>query len=214
MAVYLYNLGFSASNAVNGNFTAGGSGINASNIWFQYNGPGLPNGVGSYVNTVPSVLPTSNWSPLTQVPSTFNAGSDYLILRIFNSDNNPGNYLVRTSVIFGQGDGSGGTPNGSLQSPFRTANGNALPVISIDGSVPPPPSPPSWSPAPTDSGNSASWTYCLGQIHNPTANVPTVYIFNVGATVFDRSGIAYYSFGIDPRMKVGGMGVPLHKDAA
>ncbi len=216
MAVYLYNLGFSASNASNGNFSAGGSGVDASNTWFQYVGPGAPGGIGPSLSIITSVAPATNWSALAQAPSQFNAGSDYVLLRVFNADNNPSNYLVRTTAIFGQGDSTPITPVNNLQSPF-TMGSYARPVIDFDTASVSPPVTPSWPSAVTDVNpvNSASsWTYCLGLVHNASAAQPTVYTFNVGATVYEISSGNIYAFGIDPRMKVGGMGAARTKDAA
>jgi hypothetical protein len=39
-----------------------------------------------------------------------------------------------------------------------------------------------------------------------------VYIFNVGATVYEIASGLTYAYGIDPRMKVGGMGLPVATD--
>ncbi|MGA2695838.1 MAG: hypothetical protein ABSE92_07240 [Terriglobales bacterium] len=214
MSVYLYNLGFSASNAVNGNFSSGGSGIDASNAWFQYVGAGLPGGTSPSVSIITSLAPTSNWSPLTQPPSSLVAGTDYVLLRIFNSDNNPGGYLARTTAIFGQGESGDGNPVGNLQSPF-TMGAYARPVIDFDTASITPPATPSW-PGPVTDINpvtaASSWTYCLGLVHNPSAVLATVYIFNVGATVYEIASGLTYAYGIDPRMKVGGMGLPVATD--
>jgi hypothetical protein len=214
MSVYLYNLGFSASNAVNGNFSSSGSGVNASNAWFQYVGAGLPPGTSPSVSIITSLAPTSNWSPLTQPPSSLVAGTDYVLLRIFNSDNNPGGYLVRTTAIFGQGESGDGAPVGNLQSPFVMGS-YARPVIDFDTTSVTPPATPSWPGPVTDIGpvsGESSWTYCLGLVHNPSAALATVYIFNVGATVYEIASGLTYAYGIDPRMKVGGMGLPVATD--
>ena len=50
-------------------------------------------------------------------------------------------------------------------------------------------------------------------VHNPNAALSTIYVFNVGATVYENASGNIYAYGIDPRMKVGGVGVPV-KDAA
>jgi hypothetical protein len=213
MTIYLYNLGFSASNAVNGNFTSGGSGIDTSNAWFQYTGANQPPGTNPQFSIVTAVAPASNWTVATP-PSMFAAGTDYVLLRIFNSDNNPGGYLVRTAAIFGQGDSSSVTPVTNLQSPFVMGS-YARPVIDCD-----PSSASSWPAPVTDISpvtSASSWTYCLGMVRNPSGQTIT-YQFNVGASVYEVASGNIYAYGIDPRMKVGGMGLPVvadqDKDAA
>ena len=137
MSIYLYNLGFSTSNALSGNFSVGGSGINASNAWFQYNGPGNPPGLNNYQGVIPSLGAVSSWNPLSAPPANFNSAQtgsgDYLFLRIFNSDGTPGNYLVRTTVIVGQGDSALSPVVSQLQSPFvKNSAYQPMPVIDCD----------------------------------------------------------------------------------
>jgi hypothetical protein len=213
MSIYLYNLGFSVSNSMNGNFSSGGTGINASNAWFQYIGPGTPMGLNNYQGVVPQLGSAALWSLLSAPPANFYStespnGGDYLFLRIFNTDGTPQTYIVRTTVIFGQGSGSTSSSANSLQSPFvRNSSYQPVPVFDCDtvsfgiGGAP------EW-PAPTTDINPvsaySSWCYCIGQINGPSSN----YAFNVGASVYAVSGSnqgSYYAFGIDPRMHVTGM---------
>jgi hypothetical protein len=220
MSIYLYNLGFSVSNSMNGNFSSGGTGINASNAWFQYSGPGTPIGLNNYQGVIPQLGSAAIWSLLSAPPASFNStensnGGDYLFLRIFNTDGAPQNYIVRTTVIFGQGTGSSSSPSSSLQSPFiRNSTSQPVPVIDCDTPAFGIGGAPTW-PAPTTDNNPisaySSWSYCIGQINGPTSD----YAFNVGASVYAVSGSnqgSYYSYGIDPRMHVSGMTMITAKD--
>ncbi len=212
MSIYLYNLGFSTSNVLSGNFSVGGSGINASNAWFQFNGSGNPAGINNYQGVIPSLGSASNWSPLSAPPASFNSAQtgsgDYLFLRIFNSDGAPGNYLVRTTVIVGQGDSVVAPVSSQLQSPFvKNSAYQPMPVIDCDTVAFSAPGVPTW-PGPVTDNNpitaASSWAYCLGQVNGPT----NYYTFNVGASVYVTQGSGVgstYAFGIDPRMKVNGM---------
>ncbi len=204
MSVYLYNLGFSVSNAAQGSFSSSG--------WYKYNGSGsLP--VTTGLSVMSSVLPISNWAPAA--PAGFNSGQmgnpDYILLRIFNSDNTPASYRVKTIAIFGQGDSAAPPPtNSPVQSPFL--NGSyPLPLIDCDVAAVPPPSVPNWPLPVTDAqqGQNASWAYCLGAVQGYTCS----YVFNVGIAVYVLSSGASFTFGIDPRMKVNGMSMLASKRA-
>ncbi len=216
MAIYLYNLGFSVSNSMNGNFSSGGSGIGASNAWFQWNGSGNPSGLSPYPGPLSTLGQPSNWTALSAAPANFNSSQlsnpDSLFLRLFNVDGTPGNFLVRTTVIFGQGDAAVPAITSPLQSPFvRNNSYQPLPVIDCDtASFSVNPVQPTW-PGPITDNNpvtpASSWSYCLGQVNGPS----NYYVFNVGASVYEVSGAnpgTNYAFGIDPRMKVqGGVGI-------
>jgi hypothetical protein len=216
MAIYLYNLGFSASNYLNGNFNSGGSGANASDTWFQYTGTGTPTGQYVYQGMVTTLGQLSNWTALDSIPSNFNstenpAGGDYVFLRIFNADGNPSNFIVRTTAIFGQGGSDDSPADSPIQSPFIcNANDQAVPVFDCDTVLFAPGGAPSWPAAFTDNN---SWTYCLGQVNGPTND----YVLNVGASVYVVSGAgqgSIYLYGIDPKMHVSGVGMGVSKDEA
>jgi hypothetical protein len=223
MAVYLYNLGFSVNNSMNGNFSSGGSGIATSNAWFQWNASGNPAGLSAYPAPLTTLGAAANWSLLTGPPASFNSGQtsspDSLFLRIFNVDGTPANFLVRTTVIFGQGDSATPAINSPLQSPFvRNSSNQPMPVIDCDTAVfsITPPQTPNWPAVTTDVNPvtaASSWSYCLGQVSGPS----NYYVFNVGASVYQTSGSgsgSVYAFGIDPRMRVsGGVGGMVADDA-
>jgi hypothetical protein len=196
MAVYLYNVGFSLANAANGNFfdhMGGQTGFGQSDTWFQYNGAGLPPGVTDNVVAL-SALNLSDWTTMSSAPS-FVAGSDYMLLRVFNTDTPMPITNLRVTAVMGHGIPGAGGPASTLQAPFQI-NGKARPVIDVDNS-----NAPSW-PGPTGTDN--AWTYCLGMIHG----VINDYSCNVGATAYVPPGGTYSGtscFGRDPQLHVGGM---------
>ncbi len=196
MAVYLYNLGFSLANAANGNFLAhlgSQTGLGQSETWFQYNGAGLPPGVSD--NVVPlSALNSSDWTALAGTPN-FLAGTDYMLVRIFNTDSfapPAPTFLVRLTAVMGHGTSSDTAASTPLQAPFM-AGSKARPVIDTDNST----NPPNW-PAPT--GTDGAWAYCFGMIHG----VANDYTCNIGATAYVSSGAyaGFSAFGIDPQLHV------------
>ena len=67
-------------------------------------------------------------------------------------------------------------------------------VVDVDGTTGA-----NW-PSPVTGDN--SWVNWLGAAHAPPNNAAMDYTVNVGASVFTAS--SYYTFGRDPRMRVGG----------
>jgi hypothetical protein len=196
MAVYLYNLGFTLANAANGNFLdhlGSQTGLGQSDTWFRYNGVGLPPGVSD--NVVPlGALTPSDWTTLTGTPN-FVAGTDYMLVRIFNTDSFPPpapTFLLRLTAVMGHGSSSDTAASTPLQAPFQVGS-KARPVIDTDNST----NPPNW-PAPT--GTDGAWTYCFGMLHG----VANDYACNIGATAYVSSGTyaGFSGFGHDPQLHV------------
>lgn len=195
MAVYLYNLGFSVTDAANGNFRTGGSGLNNSDAWFSYNQSGLPSGVTDDVVPL-AALTGSQWSSYTGATS-FNAGSDYLLLRIFNTDSFPApapTLKLRLTAVFGRGTSSVLPATVLLQAPFLSGS-RARSVVDIDNGS----NPPGW---PTPTGTDGAWTYCIGMFHGVTND----YCASVGASVWVSSGSysGYSYFGHEPQIHITG----------
>jgi len=198
MSVYLYNLGFSLANAAYGNFLpyqGSQTGLGQSDSWFQYNGTNLPPGVSD--NLVPlQALNSSDWTRLTSSPS-FVVGSDYVIVRIFNTDgvaSPSSSFLLRLTAVIGHGNSAAGAPASTpLQSPFQVGS-NARAVIDTDNST----NPPNW---PQATGSDGAWTYCFGMIHG----IINDYSCNIGATAYVAPGQQYAgfsAFGHDPQLHV------------
>ena len=213
MAVYLYNLIFSltGSNASLGRFQPYNSTLpnptilNQSAAWFTYQPAGTPNNLGDYFQALTQPLTSAQWGgaqdggnslPLSQ--------GDYLVMRVATLDPNVQNYLARVTAVFARGT-SAASPAGTsdLQSPLllsTVATPSTLPrtVIDVDSSLAS-----AWPPSLSD-GSWASW---LGMVH--AASVANDYTLNVGASVFVTTGApsvgSLFTFGHDPRMKVGGM---------
>ncbi len=198
MAVYLYNLGFSLANAVNGNFLdhlGSQTGFGQSDTWFEYNGSGTPSGVTD--NVVPlNALTLSDWDTMS-TPPDFVAGADYMLLRIFNIDSPQPTMVLRTTAVMGHGITGSSPISTHLQAPFMFGT-KARPVIDLDNSTSA-----NW-PGPT--GTDGAWTYCLGMIHG----VINDYSCNIGATVYASSGPypGTSCFGRDPQLHVGSTMVP------
>jgi len=196
MAVYLYNLGFTLANASNGNFLAsssGQTGLGQSDMWFQYNGAGLPPGVSDNLVALGALNP-SDWTTLTTVPN-LNSGNDYMVVRIFNTDSFPApapTFLLRLTAVMGHGSSTASPASTPLQAPFQVG-AKARPVIDTDNST----NPPNW-PAPT--GTDGAWTYCFGMIHG----APNDYACNIGVTAYLSSGQyqGFSAFGHDPQLHV------------
>jgi hypothetical protein len=192
MAVYLYNLGFSLANAANGNFfdhMGGQMGLGQSDTWFQYNGAGVPPGVVD--NVVPlTALNSSDWTTMASAPS-FVSGSDYMLVRVFNTDAPMPITNLRLTAVMGHGAIATAPEATPLQAPFMVGS-KARPVIDCDNS-----SPAGW-PGPTGTDN--AWTYCLGMIHG----VINDYSCNIGATAYVPSGTyaGQSCFGHDPQLHV------------
>lgn len=199
MSVYLYNLGFSLANAAYGNFLpyqGSQTGLGQSDTWFQYNGSTLPSWVVDNVAPVTSALNASDWTTMTSPPD-FVAGTDYLLVRIFNTDGLPSpsaSFVLRLTAVMGHGYNANGTPAATpLQSPFL-AGSKARPVIDTDNSA----NPPNWPQATASDG---AWTYCLGMIHG----IINDYSCNIGVTAYVSSGTyaGFSAFGHDPQLHVG-----------
>lgn len=203
MSVYLYNLGFSLANAANGNFLpylGGQTGLGQSDTWFQYNGSGLPAGVSDSLVAL-QALTSSDWTTMTSLPG-FVSGTDYMLVRIFNSDGlaSPSpSFLLRLTVVMGHGYDANGAPAATpLQSPFQVGS-KARPVIDTDNST----NPPGW---PQATGSDGAWTYCFGMIHG----IINDYSCNIGVTAYVASGqyAGFSAFGHDPQLHVGSTMVP------
>jgi hypothetical protein len=124
---------------------------------------------------------------------------DYLVMRIASLDANAGSYCGRFTGVFGRGTSTLVTGADDLQSPLQmstatTPNTNPRAVIDVDGTTGG-----SW-PAPIASDN--SWVNWLGEAHAPANDEANDYTVNVGICVY--VGGAYYTFGRDPRIHVGG----------
>jgi hypothetical protein len=192
MSIYMYSLGFTVANAAAGNFLSNGNNAN-SDAWFMYNGVGTPPYVADAVQPVTTPLQPSQWTAMSGPPADFNAGEDYLLLRIFNVD---GYYPLtllnlRLTVVIGRGT-SGQLPAGTNQQAPFMMGGNARPVVDCDNS------PPTGWPNPTAADG--AWTYCIGMFHGPT----NYYSFNVGATVYVPTNGFLAAFGHDPQVHVKG----------
>jgi hypothetical protein len=206
MSVYLFNLGFSFANALNGNFVAnasGQNGLNQSNQWFLYVGanplPGLTD------NVVPlGALNASDWSACA-APSQFDAGSDYILLRIFNTDSFPApapTLRLRLTAVMGRGmEGNGLPASTNLQAPFRMDANHARPVIDCDGT--------GGSNWPLPTGTDGAWTYCIGEVHGATND----YSLNIGASAWASTG-QYGVYGVDPHLHVNGSAMSLEQAVA
>jgi hypothetical protein len=218
MAVYLYNLLFSLTGTdyTLGRFTQYNSAIanptisNQSCAWFTYNQATPPSGFGDWFAPVSTALTPNNWG--NSQPDTnsleLNPG-DYLLIRVASLDSNAGSYQARFTGVFGRGTSQVETGGDDLQSPLQmststTPNANPRAVIDVDGS-----SGSNWpSPIATDN----SWVNWLGAAHTPANAAANDYTLNVGISVY--AGSAYYTFGRDPRVHVGGMPIRKHHDCA
>lgn len=200
MSVYLYNLGFSLANAANGNFLpyqGSQTGLGQSDTWFVYNGAGLPTGVSDNLVALQALTP-SDWNKMSAAPS-FVSGTDYVLVRIFNTDGLPSpsaSFLLRLTAVMGHGTSTDGTPATTpLQSPFQVGS-KARPIVDTDNST----NPPNWPPA---TGSDGAWTYCFGMIHG----IINDYSCNIGATAYVASGqyAGFSAFGHDPQLHVGSL---------
>ena len=210
MSVYLYNLLFSLSGS---DFSAGrfqqyNSGIanptilNQSSAWFTYLPAGTPFGLGDYYAAVTSPLNPGDWGHSQSDSGALQLSpGDYLMMRVGSPDSNARNYQTRFTGVFARGT-SQVLPAGAgdLQSPLVMST-STVPstypraVIDMDGT-----SGGSW-PGPIASDN--SWVAWLGMAHAAPGGASNDYILNVGISVY--TGANYYTFGKDPRMRVGGM---------
>ena len=201
MSVYVYNLGFSTSDAygVAGQFEPYASsqvGLNQSSAWFQYNVPGqTPPGVSEGMSPITTPLNSAQWNFVQQ-----NGGSsgmtlktgDYVLLRFFPFGSNPTCNLRATAVV-GRGTSIPAAPGTQPSSPFATSSSQPRPVVDFDNS------PGSNWPQPTASDG--SWTFCVGMIHGVAAD----YSMNIGASIYVTSGGqqgTVMAYGQDPQMHV------------
>jgi hypothetical protein len=219
MSVYLYNVLFSLNGAdvTVGRFTPFNAGLpnptilNQSCAWFTYQLAGTPSGLGDYFQPVAVPLNPANWgNPQSDAGSlSLNAG-DFLVMRLASLDGSAGSYQARFTGVFGRGTSqlpSAGVYD--LQSPLEMNTPTTLSslpraVIDVDGTTGA-----NW-PGPVAGDN--SWANWLGAAHAPPNNAAMDYTVNVGATVF--AGGNYYTFGRDPRMRVGGMTKAKQDDCA
>ena len=209
MAVYLYNLLFSLTGTdyTLGRFTQYNTSIisptisNQSCAWFTYQLAGTPGGLGDYFTPINVALNPVNWGGCQPDGGSLSMDpGDFLLMRVASLDANAGSYLGRVTGVFGRGTSQLETGAVDLQSPLQmstssTPNTNPRAVIDVDGS-----SGANW-PAPVAADN--SWVNWLGAVHTPSNDEANDYTLNVGMCVY--YGGAYYTFGRDPRMHVGGM---------
>lgn len=225
MAVYLYNLAFSlqTSDTTVGRFQQFDSSIvspgiaNQSSAWFTYLLAGNPGNLGDYFQPVTAQLNPNQWgNPSDDSGSLSLDPGDYLAMRVFCTDRNVAQYQARVTGVFGQG--TSGVPadtTETLQSPLvmstptlRSEYPRA--VIDVDGS-----SAANWpGPVTGPLTNDGSWNNWLGMVHATSDDGTNDYTLNVGVSVLYNGTI--YTFGTDPRMKVGGMPMKrrAHCDAA
>lgn len=209
MSVYLYNVLFSlaGSDPTVGRFTQySASNPNPtistqSSAWFTYQLAGTPFGLGDYYAPVGVALTPGNWgNPQPDSGGLQLNPGDCLMMRVASLDSNAGNYQVRFTGVFGRGTNQPlGAGAGDLQSPLlmntpTTQSNYPRAVIDVDGTTGA-----NW-PAPL---GDRSWVTWLGGVHAAPGGVANDYTVNVGASVY--VGGAYYTFGKDPRMHVGGM---------
>lgn len=224
MAVYLYNLAFSlgTSDTPAGRFQQYDSSIvsptiaDQSSAWFTYGLAGTPGNLGDYFQSVTVQINPNQWENPTSDDDCLSLDpGDYLAMRVFSTDANVAQYQVRVTGVFGQGTSAAPTDTlETLQSPLvmstptvRSSYPRA--VIDVDGTASS-----SW-PGPvtgplTDDG---SWNNWLGMVHPTSDNGANDYTLNVGVSVAYNG--ALYTFGTDPRMRVGpGMLHRKHHDHA
>jgi hypothetical protein len=214
MAVYLYNLLFSLTGTdyTLGRFTQFNTAIlnptisNQSCAWFTYQNASIPPGLGDWFTTIDTALTPGDWGDCTVDSGSLSVDpGDYLIMRIASLDANAGSYSGRFTGVFGRGTSALETGGDDLQSPLQmstatTTNTNPRAVIDVDGT-----SGASW-PGPITGDN--SWVNWLGAAHTPANDAANDYTINVGICVY--YGGAYYTFGRDPRIHVGGS-MPHHR---
>lgn len=220
MSIYLYNLAFS----LNGPDTSAGrfqqyngalpnpTIANQSCAWFTCIVSNPPSGYGDWMQQVTTALTANQWlSPQPDSNCLDLTPGDYLALRIFSPDANAANYRARVTGVFGQGTSAPAVGvQESLQSPLvmstsTTPSTYPRAVIDVDGSAAT-----SWPAAIAADG---SWVNWLGAVHTPADEGANEYTLNVGICVL--SGGVVYTFGTDPRMRVGGsMKRHVHCDAA
>jgi hypothetical protein len=218
MAIYLYNLLFSLTGTdfTLGRFTQYSTAIanptisDQSCAWFTYLSAGIPPNLGDWYTPITAALNPGEWGDCQQDTGSLSLEpGDYLMMRVASLDANAGSYLARFTGVFGRGTSQLETGADDLQSPLQMStptakNTNPRAVIDVDGT-----SGPNW-PGPIASDN--SWVNWLGAAHTPADDAANDYTLNVGVSLY--AGSAYYTFGRDPRMHVGGMARRKHGDCA
>ena len=210
MSIYLYNLAFSlnSTDTPAGRFQQYNSNLqsptiaNQSCAWFTCVSNNPPSGFGDWFQQVFTALNSTQWgSPQPDSNCLPLEPGDFLAMRVFSPDANVGNYRVRVTGVFGQGSSEVPTDTEeTLQSPLVMST-STMPstypraVIDVDGSLSS-----SW---PTPITADGSWVNWLGAVHTPSDEGANDYTLNVGVSVLNGSSI--YTFGTDPRMRVGGM---------
>jgi hypothetical protein len=209
MSVYLYNVLFSlaGSDPTVGRFTQYSTSnpnptiSTQSSAWFTYQLAGTPFSLGDYYSPVGVALTPANWgSPQPDSGGLQLNPGDFLMMRVASLDSNAGSYQVRFTGVFGRGTSQPlGAGAGDLQSPLlmntpTTQSSYPRAVIDVDGTTGT-----NW-PAPL---GDHSWVTWLGAVHAAPGGAANDYTVNVGASVY--AGGAYYTFGKDPRLHVGGM---------
>lgn len=210
MSIYLYNLAFSlgSSDTAAGRFQQYNTNLqdptieNQSCAWFTCVSNNPPGNFGDWFQQVFTALNPDDWEdPQPDSDSLSLDPGDFLVMRVFSTDANVANYQVRVTGVFGQGTSETPTDTDeTLQSPLvmstsLTPSTYPRAVIDVDGSLAS-----SW-PAPIAADG--SWVNWLGAVHTPSDKGANDYTLNVGISVLN--GTSIYTFGTDPRMKVGGM---------
>jgi hypothetical protein len=196
MGVYIYNLGFSTSDAygVAGDFEpyqGSQSGLNQSSAWMLYNVANqLPPGVLDGLAPL-GALNATQWNFVQGNTGMNLKTGDYVILRFFPTAGTPLCNLRATAVI-GRGISTAAPASTANSAPFM-AGSQPRPVIDFDNSP--------GSNWPGATGADGSWTYCIGMIHGNPAD----YILNVGASIYITAGAQQgttMAYGQDPQMHV------------
>ncbi|HTZ97262.1 MAG TPA: hypothetical protein VMB18_12740 [Terriglobales bacterium] len=208
MSIYLYNLAFSlnSSDTPAGRFQPYNSNVqnptiaNQSCAWFTAASSNPPQGFGDWFQQVSIALISSQWgNPQSDASSLSLEPGDYLVMRVFSADPNVASYRVRVTGVFGQGTSEAAADTDeTLQSPLvmstqTTPSTYPRAVIDVDGSAAT-----NW---PTPITADGSWVSWLGAVHTPSDLGANEYTLNVGVSVL--SGNSIYTFGTDPKMKVG-----------
>jgi hypothetical protein len=210
VSIYLYNLAFSLSSSDTpaGRFQQYNATLpnptiaNQSCAWFTCVSSTPPSGFGDWFQQVLTALNPDQWgTPQPDSDCLSLEPGDYLVMRVFSADSNAASYRVRVTGVFGQGSSEVPTDTEeTLQSPLvmstsLTPSTYPRAVIDVDGSASS-----SWPMPITADG---SWVNWLGAVHTPSDQGANDYTLNVGVSVANGSSI--YTFGTDPRMRVGGM---------
>jgi len=210
VSIYLYNLAFSlnSTDTPAGRFQQYNPALpnptiaSQSCAWFTCVSNNPPSGFGDWFQQVFVALNANQWqNPQPDSNCLSLDPGDFLLMRVFSPDANVANYRVRVTGVFGQG--TSGVPTDTqeiLQSPLvmsTSVTPSTYPraVIDVDGSAAS-----SW---PTPIAADGSWVNWLGGVHTTSDRGANEYTLNVGVSV--SSGSSLYTFGTDPKMKVGGM---------